>query len=274
MSNRHALEQHRNSLGEIREIMNSMKTLAYMETRKLSRFLEAQHTVVQTIEAMAADLLSFYPGILPAVDAGTSVYLLLGSERGFCGDFNRGLIKLLDSRLAERGGEAPMLILTGRKLAVLLDGDARVHATLGGASVAEEVTGLITQLSSELSALQDRHGMLDVFCLSHSDTNEPRCRQLLPPFRALTNQPQRFPHPPLLNQSPREFLVELTEHYVFAGLHEMLYSSLMAENYNRVSHLEGAVQQLETKSEDLARRCNALRQEEIIEEIEVLLLSA
>ena len=46
MTRRHDLEHHRNSLAEIRDIMNSMNTLAYLETRKLSRFLDAQHAVV------------------------------------------------------------------------------------------------------------------------------------------------------------------------------------------------------------------------------------
>jgi len=65
MTRRRHLEHHRQSLAEIRDIMNSMKTLAYMETRKLARFLDAQHAVVQSIEDVAADLLSFYPETLP-----------------------------------------------------------------------------------------------------------------------------------------------------------------------------------------------------------------
>ena len=69
-------------------------------------------------------------------------------------------------------------------------------------------------------------------------------------------------------------MIELTEHYLFATLHAMLYTSLMAENLNRVSHLENAVNHLDDKSDELARRCSAMRQEEIIEEIEVILLSS
>jgi len=53
----------------------------------------------------------------------------------------------------------------------------------------------------------------------------------------------------------------------------MLYNSLMVENLHRMAHLEGAVKHLDDKSAELARQCNALRQEEIIEEIEVILLS-
>ena len=64
------------------------------------------------------------------------------------------------------------------------------------------------------------------------------------------------------------------EQYLFARLHELLYSSLLAENQARMEHLESAVQRLERKSVELLRKRNVLRQEEITEEIEVIMLSA
>ena len=48
----------------------------------------------------------------------------------------------------------------------------------------------------------------------------------------------------------------------------------MQENRRRMTHLEGAVRHLGEESGDLAWQCNALRQEKIIEEIEVILLSS
>jgi F-type H+-transporting ATPase subunit gamma len=69
-------------------------------------------------------------------------------------------------------------------------------------------------------------------------------------------------------------MIQLSDHYLFAALNEILYSSLMAENQRRVRHLDGAVDHLDARSAELARQSNARRQEEIIEEIEVILLSA
>ena len=60
MTQRRKLEEHRKNLGEIRGIMNSMKTLAYIETRKLARFLESQQAMVANIEAMAAYCFNFF----------------------------------------------------------------------------------------------------------------------------------------------------------------------------------------------------------------------
>jgi len=274
MTRRRDLERHRQSLSEIRNILNSMKTLAYLETRKLSRFLQAQHTVVNNIEDVAADLLSFYPDTLPVVKETTPVYLLIGTERGFCGDFNHALLQHLESELQTREPDNPILIAIGHKLFPLLEGDERVAATLDNASVVEEVTSLLNQMVTELTALQDKLGMLSVYCLYHGSDNGIVTQKLLPPFQDQSEKPPRFTHPPLLNLSPHEFLLELTEHYLFAALHEILYTSLMVENHHRVSHLEGAVNNLDEKSAELTRQYNALRQEDIIEEIEVLLLNA
>jgi F-type H+-transporting ATPase subunit gamma len=47
----------------------------------------------------------------------------------------------------------------------------------------------------------------------------------------------------------------------------------MAENRRRVSHLEGAVRHLDNETTKLTHLYNVLRQEEIIEEIEVILLN-
>lgn len=273
MTRRRDLELHRHSLGEIRDIMNSMKTLAYMETRKLARFIDAQHTVVQSIEAAAADLLAFYPDILPEPDQAATVYLLLGSERGFCGDFNHALLRKLES-LQARASNTPLLVVIGRKLHTLLETDSRVAAAIDGASTVEEIGGLLPEMVGELTVLQEKHGALNLFSLYHNDKNDIVSKRLLPPFQEFAHTPPRYAYPPQLNLPPQAFLAELTEHYLFAVLHEMLYTSFLTENRSRVTHLEGAVKHLDDEAEDLTRRYNALRQEEIIEEIEVILLSA
>ncbi|MBG56840.1 MAG: hypothetical protein CMK46_00965 [Porticoccus sp.] len=272
---RRSLEEHRYSLGEIQEIMNSMKTLAYMETRKLTRFLDAQQQVVKSIEHAAADLLHFYPDILPDSEDMPTVCLLIGSERGFCGDFNHALLDRLKSepQYAEVG-----VIAVGHKLCTLLDEDPRILLTLDGAGITEEVTSLLNHLVNELSQLQQTHGPMSLVCLYHETPELIREQRLLPPFHNLAvlseEQVRTFSHPPLLHQPPRELLAELTEYYLFAVLFEMLYISLMAENHHRVAHLEGAVRHLEDEEAELTRACNVLRQEEITEEIEVILLGA
>jgi F-type H+-transporting ATPase subunit gamma len=274
VTRRRTLEHHRHSLAEIRGIMNSMKTLAYMETRKLARFLDAQQAAVRTIEETAVDLLGFHPEILPTVQPAQSLFLMIGADRGFCGDFNRALVRHLESVLKSHPDSGPALIAIGRKLHTLLDRDARVVAWIDGASLVEEVPSVLNQVVDGIITFQGQHGALEVFCIYHGGEDGVVMQRLLPPFQDIQGGQPHDSLPPLLNLSPKAILVELTDQYLFAALHAILYTSLITENHHRVTHLDGAVRHLDEQAEDLARQCNALRQEEIIEEIEVILLSA
>jgi F-type H+-transporting ATPase subunit gamma len=274
MTRRQDLGSHRRSLGEIREIMNSMKTLAYLETRKLNRLVEAQQAVLSGIETVAADFAAFHPEALPGQQPSTEVYLLVGSERGFCRDFNPRVLEHLQSRFANEPSAEPLLIAVGHKLHALLEGDRRVAARVEGANVAEEVFPVLQALVAELTGLQGTLGPSTVYAIYHSVGEDLVTRPLLPPYWQGGEQAARHRHPPLLNLPPEDFIVGLTEHYLFAALHAMLYASLLAENQVRVSHLEGAVTYLDDESQRITHRCHTLRQEEIIEEIEVILLSA
>jgi F-type H+-transporting ATPase subunit gamma len=272
MSRRRELEQHRDSLGEIGEILSSMKTLAYMETRKLSRFLEAQQRIVESIREVADDFLGFFPGLSGPLDDATTVFVVVGSERGFCGDFNRALVDRLEASMREHGPDARVVVL-GRKLHGLLTNYEPVAVFLDGASVAEDVPAVLQALIDKLASMPAGIAGLQLFGICH-DSHSIAVDRFLPPFpeRGDDTQPHRYP--PLLNEQPETFLLDLVDHYLFAALNRMLYTSLMAENQRRVSHLEGAVRHLDQQAVELTRKCRALRQEEIVEEIEVILLSA
>jgi F-type H+-transporting ATPase subunit gamma len=275
MTRRRTLEQRRESFGEIRDIMNSMKTLAYLEIRKLGRFLDAQRAVVTHVETVAGDFLGFHPEVLaPVDDTARPVCLLIGSERGFCGDFNEALLECLERSIAERDLDLPLLLVVGRKLATRLTGDTRVAEALDGVSTVAEVETTLRAVIHAVVGLQARHGSLALSVFHHDpDDREVIVTNVLPPFERYRDAAPRYGHAPLTPLPPAAFFGALLDHYLYSVLHEILYVSLMAENLQRVRHLEGAVRHLDEKSSALLRACNALRQEEIIEEIEVILLS-
>jgi len=273
MSKRRDLEHHRDSLGEIGEILSSMKTLAYMETRKLARFIEAQQQVVDSIASVAADFLSFHPALSMSLQEAAPVFLVVGSERGFCGDFNRAVRARFDAALTDTDAERARVIVVGHRLGTLFEGDASVAAFVDGANVVEEVSAVLEALTRELSRLGVSSAGISLQGICHAG-DDVVLTALLPPFRDRPAAEPAHPFAPALNLPPAGFLRELVDHYLFAALNNMLYTSLLAENQRRVSHLEAAVRHLDEESAELTRRCRALRQEEIIEEIEVILLSA
>jgi F-type H+-transporting ATPase subunit gamma len=271
MSRRRNIDVHRRNLGEIREIMNSMKSLAYIETRKLTKRLAAQRAVVASIETAARDFLSFFPNAPPSRPDSESIRLVIGTERGFCGDLNQRLWQ--HATAAAQDAAPERLLVVGRKLHGLFEDDSRVAAFLDGAETAEEVATVLNRIVAELSALQTQHAIVPVSLTYVGMEHEPRTMRLLPAF-ADQAASQEFAYPPVLNLSAPELLLALTDQYLLAALNEILYSALMEENHRRVTHLDGAVNHLDEQMERLGRRLNELRQEEIIEEIEIILLSA
>ncbi len=274
MSKRRDLETQIHSLDDIREIMNAMKNLSLMETHRLSRFLDTQRRVVTSIEAAADDFFSFYPHLFPREEGARRVSVLIGSERGFCGDFNESLLRALNKD-AQIDRERTVIIV-GSKLAAKVGADAHVAASIDGAGVAEEVQPVLVRLMDALSgpdALPAEPGPLHLTVFHHQgDDGTVRVSELRP-FRPPDAKSQYCPYPPMLNVAAESFLAGMAEQYLVAALHEFLYSSLMAENQRRMRHMDGAVRRLERTSSDLLRRRNILRQEEITEEIEIIMLS-
>jgi len=275
MTQQRQVEQQRQTLAEIQNIMNSMKTLAYLETRKLSRFLDAQRTVVAHIDTVAKDFFSFHQELLSQKDSNVNIFLLLGSEQGFCGDFNASLLHSLETHIDENKIENPGLIATGRKLVILLERDPRVIAFHDGANVVDEVGKVLNQVITTFVRLQTQNSNASFTVLYHDSLRERiSIEKLLPPFDKYKNISPQYTYPPLMNLKPEEFFAELLDYYLFSAVYMMMYVSLMAENLQRVQHLEGAMRHLDKKSEELLRKSNQLRQEEITEEIEVILLNA
>ncbi len=270
MSRRHELDQRLRKLGEIGEIMRSMKNLALMETRKLARFLDAQEESVRMIEATAADFLQFHPQLSLTPIATKQTLLLVGSERGFCGDFNEELLNALEPY---NSTDSPVLAV-GSKLCTKLEKYPTLANQFDGPTVAEDVSKTLNFLIPSIGSQQETQACQSLTVLyHHSGIEGILMKSLLPPFtdHIISNPTLRFP--PRLNLPPDQFFGELVHHYLYAALQEIFYTSLMAENQRRIQHLEGAIQRLEEKNDVLARQSRNLRQEEITEEIEVILLS-
>ena len=272
MSKRREVKQRLTALDEIDGIMVAMKNMALLETRKLGAFLATQHRAVASIEAAAQDFLSFYPQATAHTDDVQQLLLVIGSERGFCGDFNEALLQPISAAARQ---EETLLVAVGRRLEAKLQGDKRIVAFVEGPSVGEEVQAALVRLVKVLGELQQQRPeeVWRISALYHDDENgEPRTRQLLP-LVAPTGKPV-YSHAPLLNLEPTQFLSQLTDQYLYAALHVVFYASLMAENRKRLEHMDSAIRRLEKDEAKLRLRYNALRQEEIIEEIEIIMLSA
>ncbi len=277
MSRRRELDDRLHALRDINGILRAMKNLALMEQQKLARFLTTQRRVVHSIETASEDFFTCYPEAARRLGKGTSLWLIIGSERGFCGDYNERLREGVERHIRKRSPQELQLLIVGRKLAGKFTPDRRVVASLPGPTVAEEVPAILLGLMAKLRELQatQKPGVRLEFTIVHqSPVSEGSDLHIHEPMKGLPRCSVRAAYPPALNLDPFAFAADLIDHHLFSLLHEVFYSSLMAENLRRFQHMDQAVQRLEKDMEELVLKRNRLRQEEITEEIEVIMLSA
>ena len=262
------------TLGEINGILAAMKNLAMLELQKLGRFIEMQRLAVQGIEEATEDFLSFHRTLMAPHHHLFEIYLLVGSERGFCGDFNETVIGALQkvTPAADAG-----VIKVGSRLFGRPSTAVPTSIHVQGAGIAEEVEGVLTEVVAQLDRLQREHAKgypLGLTTFYHDPATEAVNMRRLLPMPDLPPPAPGFSFAPLLNLAPAQLLPKLVDQYLYAVLHEVLYGSLLVENQRRLRHMEGAMRRLESDLDRLKVRYNQLRQEEIVEEIEVILLSA
>ncbi|GAB2902387.1 hypothetical protein GCM10027046_34350 [Uliginosibacterium flavum] len=267
MSRRREFARRLEALTEIAGIMSAMKALALMETRILRDFLDCQQGMLASIETAAADFLAWHPEFAATPEAGPELYVLLGSEQGFCGDYNEVLLSWLR---AQAPGASAQHIVVGQRMAARLN-DKSVQ--LAGASVADEVPAVLQALSAQLRQWLSAHPGAGLSVLYHCEASGSlRLRRLLP--LGDLPAPAPTPWPADLNLAPAEFFAALSGHYLYAALNAVLYSALMTENRQRLAHMENALHKLDEDRLRLQRQANAQRQEDITEEIEIIQLSA
>lgn len=277
MSQSHALQVHIGQLEELRAIMNAMKNLAFMEIHKLSRYQNLQGQIVANMEEAASDFLSFYPDLTAGQDQDRHIVILVGTERGFCGDFNERLVETLN-----QGNYTGVIAIGSRLINKLLNLNRPIIAEIAGANIMEEVPTVLNRLIESINALTETNvapalsgtGIRLTAVYHDFNTGDIKQRVVFPPFQQQGRQAGRYNHPPILNLEPGDFYTGLIHHYLFAVLHDIFYNSLNAENHNRLQHLEGAVKHLDDETISLHRKLQTYRQEEITEEIEVILLNS
>ena len=215
MSHSRELQLHIAQIEEIRSILNSMKNLALIEIHKLTRFQNMQGQAVANIENVALDFLNFYP-LTSTEYKVKSICILVGAERGFCGDFNESLINSLVSNSYSG------IIAIGNRLSnKLTDKPFEIMASIAGANVSEEVPTILNHLIDTINSLStqktDINGStitthsLQLTVIYHDlSFGKINHRQLFPPFLR-QQQKSVYGNPPILNIEPSIFFSELVD---------------------------------------------------------------
>ena len=310
MSRRHALAERLQLYDELREIMKAMRNIAVMEIHRLQRILEAQDITREAIEQAATAFFAGNPHLLPRRTTGAGLLVAIGSERGFCGDFNTTILQRLRAELAA-AAQPPAVVLVGARLIQAAQDIPGVALRLAGPAMQEEVRPALASLFSAMAehahlqrafTLQGlgiihhsppnhgvaNHGVanhgaanhgaasrnaVDRGVASHDVATHGAAATCYRPAERMRELRDRVGAPPELLLPPAQCLQGILEQYLSASMHSVFFGSLTAENHVRLAHMETAVHRLDERIALGRQRQNVLRQEEITEEVEEIMLS-
>lgn len=255
MTRHRELEARLALFDELSGILNAMRSFALAELRRVGRREAAQRQADEALASAVADVASALP---QAGSGGGDLWILLGSVRGFCGSFNEDLMSHWRAR-QERSGPA---IMVGERLPMLLPA-ADTHVSVPGAIGASDLGAAIDRIVAAVDAAGVPGGLVICF---HDDAGVAEQRVLPVPMTA------RFAtgRGPATFEPLARIAAGVARHFVFHRLASALLHSLRVENQMRLLQMENALQHIGRRREDLRRSRNQLRQEDIIEEIELI----
>lgn len=249
-----------------------MKNLSLMEIKKVSAFSQEQAKALTAMEMAGADFINFHPDLRKEIKSdAAAVYILLGSERGFCGAFNENLLAAYENYAAQKKSvKEHHLVLVGDKLAAKAPAQKLPVKTIAGATTAEEIPNVILAL---LKNIGTTHYSSWVVIYNEMQNSSMITKTFHLSEQLKFSEQSKFTSPPLLYLEPKTFFVEFLNQYILAALYQIFYQSFNAEHQQRYRHTDGAIKWLEKAVAKVLLRFNEIRQEEITETIEEIMLS-
>jgi F-type H+-transporting ATPase subunit gamma len=266
MSGRYALRERLTLLQELRQIVKAMTNLAFAELQRTIRILPAlamaRDTVLQALDEEVmneSDVHAREP-----MRERPKTWLVIGSERGFCGAFNARI--MTEAAALHRADPAARLVVAGRRLVELLGDDAGKVVALPGSAAIDEAA---STLDAWLSALgRDLLDGRELWVL-HAGASGWVRERLLP--RPEARQAARAAA--LRYLAPLVLRAALERQALRLMLEAALYGSLQQENHWRLAQMQRAKDHLDKLGRVLNRRHALLRQSDITNELETLMTS-
>lgn len=279
------LSRQNNTLGSIRGIVHTMKTLSAINAapyEHAARSIEAYH---QTILQGFATFAHRSGGIgLEAEDVREQLLVVFGSDHGLCGSYNEILAEEVAAHCqAQTGpqtgpqtGATPRLLCIGAQMNdALRDQGLAPEAVLLPPASAEGIGRLAGDIVTRLAQLSHgqalhRLGVTLAFTQrGEHGLREPVTQRLLPLQPSLLQREQRWHSRSLpdYSMSADALLASLIRSHIFASVFRASAEAMVTENAARLALMQQAEQSVDERLEEVQAEMRSVRQTEITNEL-------
>jgi len=264
------------SMGELRDIVGAMRSLAGMRVQEAQHALPSVRRYAEAIAAGVASTLPLMTGSRHEMheDHGRRALVLCMAEHGFVGGFNERLADAAEAAL--RPGDA-ILVLGTRGAALALERRWPIVWTSAMATHLAGASETVRRLSAELYtriASGDISRVEVLFARTRPSGTPAVVQTLLLPLDLATLAPKQPRQPPFHNMMPTPLHEKLMVEYVFALLIEAAVESIASENAARFAAMQSAHDNVSKKLDKLRQEERVARQDEITTELLDLVIGA
>lgn len=264
------------SMGELRDIVGAMRSLAGMRVQETQQALPSIRRYAEAVATALASTFALLPEPAPErhADQERRAFILCAAEHGFVGGFNE---RLVDAAEAALEPEDSLFVLGSRGAALALERRRRIIWSRPMATRLGGVPETIRHLSAALYAriASGEIARVEVIFARYRQGSTPATeRHLLLPLDLTSLAAKRARQPPLHNLKPIALHEKLMVEYVFALLTEAAVESIASENAARFAAMESAHDNVSKKLEELRQAEREARQSEITTELLDLIIGA
>jgi F-type H+-transporting ATPase subunit gamma len=277
MESPQALQQRMQSLGDLGQIVRTMKALSAVSIRQYQRASEtladSEHCIELGLQAALRDGIQALPGREDARKGRTGI-LVFGTDHGLCGRFNEVIAEKALEHAASQTTRAKLhWLAVGERLQPLLDGQGRLEV-LQVPSSAAGITAVVQRLLLRVDELRAQ-GVASVELFHNRPSGrsgyEPNRQRLFPFDRESLQRFARRPWPsrqiPQATMPRADLLRHLLRQRYFFVLFRALAESLAAEHGGRLAAMQAAEKNIDERLDEVSGRFRRVRQEQITGEL-------
>ena len=203
--------------------------------------------------------------------------IVIGSDNGLVGKFNKEILKYVKSSCKELGGNQNQirLIAIGKRISLhAASMDLHVSHAYPISNSIKEISALagliLTKIDKEVS--EHHFDLVEIFYNKQQNFSfTPQMRQLMPlsyrDFQNLKKTRWEGRMLPLITAEKEELFSALLHEYFIIQLTNALIASLAAEHFTRMNHMQQAEKNIEEKLDKLNLEYQQARQNQITDEL-------
>ena len=276
-----SLQRQIKTTDELRNIVRTMKMLSSVSILQYEQANKALRAYRQNLQDAFLALIKQYG--LPTTKQKSNapekhLLILIGSDNGMVGKFNREIVQTAQKKLQQRGLEPQqaLFISVGKRLnAILETKNWPTTAKYANANSVKATHLLAESLIMRLQQTIEREKIshVTVYFQRHGKSSNVKVesKQIIPfdtgILSALKTKPWPTNNLPLIAQSKEKLFSFLVRESLLIMLISFLNDSLAAEHYTRMTNMQNAENNIDENLEELNQQYQQSRQEQITDEL-------